>query len=140
MIGKIISHYKITDKIGSGGMGMVFKAIDLKLNRPVALKFLPPSFSLEEQNKTRFIQEARLASSLEHPNICTIYEIGETVEKVDNMGNQIFIVMSYCEGETLKKQKIEKERFDFNTASDIILQIAEGLNKAHSKGIIHRGY
>jgi len=131
MIGKKISHYKIIEKLGGGGMGIVYKAQDLKLDRFVALKFLPPAFSLDEEAKQRFIHEAKAASSLQHNNICTIHEIDETDD------GQIFIVMSCYEGETLKK-KIERDPLKINDAIDIIMQIAEGLLRAHEKEIIHR--
>jgi serine/threonine protein kinase len=131
MIGKTISHYKILDKLGGGGMGVVYKAEDLKLHRTVALKFLPPELTRDEEAKKRFIHEAEAASSLEHNNICNIHEIGET----DN--GQMFIVMSCYEGETLKC-KIEKGPIDLKESVHIIIQIAEGLARAHDKGIIHR--
>ena len=131
MIGKTISHYKILDKLGEGGMGVVYKAEDIKLNRTVALKFLPPSFSFDKEAKKRFIHEAQSASALDHSNICNIHEIGETAE------GQLFIVMSYYEGETLKN-KIEGVALDITETIKIILQIAEGLKKAHEKGIVHR--
>jgi Tol biopolymer transport system component/predicted Ser/Thr protein kinase len=131
MTGKIISHYKIIEKLGGGGMGVVYKAQDLKLDRFVALKFLPPSFSLDDEAKQRFIHEAKAASALEHSNIFNIHEIDETDD------GQLFIAMAYYDGETLKK-KIEKEPLKFDEAIDITIQIAEGLSKAHEKGIIHR--
>jgi serine/threonine protein kinase/Tfp pilus assembly protein PilF len=131
MIGKTISHYKIIEKLGGGGMGVVYKAEDTKLGRTVALKFLPPAFSLDEEAKQRFIHEAKAASSLEHNNICTIYEIDETVE------GQLFIAMAFYEGETLQK-KIERRPIKIDETTDITIQIAEGLYKAHEKNIIHR--
>ncbi len=131
MIGKTISHYKIVDKIGGGGMGVVYKAEDIKLKRTVALKFLPHEFSDDSTAKKRFIQEAQSASSLDHPNICTIHEIGETDE------GQLFIAMACYEGETLK-HRIEKGPLEINETITIALGIAQGLAKAHSKGIVHR--
>jgi len=131
MIGKIISHYKILEKLGGGGMGVVYKAQDLKLDRLVALKFLPPHLHMDEQAEKRFISEAKAASSFDHPNICTIYEIDKTDD------NQLFIAMACYEGETLKK-KLEKGPIKIEEAIDIVSQVAEGLKKAHQKGIIHR--
>lgn len=128
---KTISHYKILEKLGSGGMGVVYKAKDLKLDRFVALKFLPPSFTLNDETKRRFIQEAKAASLLDHPNICTIYEIDETED------GQMFIAMACYEGETLR-EKIENGLLEIREVIDIIMQIAEGLSKAHEKNIIHR--
>jgi serine/threonine protein kinase len=131
MIGKTISHYKIIEKLGGGGMGVVYKAEDTKLNRTVALKFLPTAFSLDDEIKQRFIIEAQAASSFDHPNICTIHEISETDD------GQLFIAMAYYDGETLKK-KIEKGPLNLEEAIDITIQTAEGLCKAHEKDIIHR--
>jgi serine/threonine protein kinase/tetratricopeptide (TPR) repeat protein len=131
MIGENISHYKILEKLGSGGMGVIYKAEDTKLQRTVALKFLPPAFSMDEETKQRFIYEAQSASALDHSNICNIHEIGETAD------GQLFIVMAYYEGETLKS-KIAMGALDNVEAIKIVLQIAEGLNKAHEKGIVHR--
>ena len=131
MIGETISHYKILEKLGGGGMGVVYKAQDLKLERFVALKFLPPSFSLDDESKKRFIHEAKAASALEHNNICNIHEIDETDD------GQLFIAMAYYEGETLKK-KIERGPIRIEEAIEITLQTAVGLSKAHEKGIIHR--
>ena len=131
MIGKTVSHYKILEKIGAGGMGIVYKAQDLKLDRPVALKFLPPHLTSSEEEKQRFIHEAKAASSLDHSNVCTIHEIDETEE------GQMFIVMACYDGETLK-EKIKDQRLKINESIDIIIQIAHGLQKAHEKNIIHR--
>jgi TolB-like protein/tRNA A-37 threonylcarbamoyl transferase component Bud32/Tfp pilus assembly protein PilF len=131
MVGQTISHYKILDVLGSGGMGIVYKAEDIKLHRTVALKFLPTELTSDEIAKKRFIGEAQAASSLQHNNICTIHEINET----DN--GQLFIVMDYYEGETLKN-KISKELFSLDEIINITKQTAEGLSKAHEKGIIHR--
>ncbi len=131
MIGKTISHYRILEKLGEGGMGVVYKAEDTRLKRTVALKFLPPSFSLNDDAKQRFIHEAQSASALDHPNICTIYEINETDV------NQLFIAMAFYEGQTLK-EKIQNGVLQESEAADITIQVSKGLEKAHEKGIIHR--
>ena len=131
MIGKTISHYKILEKLGEGGMGVVYKAEDIKLERTVALKFLPPHLSNQEKEKKRFIHEAKAASALEHNNICTIHEIDETEE------GQLFIVMSYLEGKTLQ-EKIDISPLKIDEAIGIAIQTAEGLKLAHEKGIVHR--
>ena len=131
MIGEKVSHYKIIDKLGSGGMGEVYRAEDIKLKRTVALKFLPSSFSFDKEAKKRFINEAQSASAFDHPNICTIHEIGETVN------GQLFISMTCYEGETLK-EKIEKGVLNIDETIDITLQICEGLRKAHQNNITHR--
>ena len=131
MIGRTIFHYKILEKLGEGGMGVVYKAEDTKLKRTVALKFLPPELTRDPEAKKRFMQEAQVASALDHPNICTIHEINETEE------NQIFICMSYYEGETLKK-KIEHGPLTLKEAIGIAECIARGLVKAHEMGIVHR--
>ena len=131
MIGKTISHYRIIEKLGQGGMGVVYKAQDLKLDRPVALKFLPSHLTSSEEEKQRFIHEAKAASSLDHNNICNIFEIDKTDD------GQFFIAMAYYEGETLDKW-IEKKPLPIEEAIDIAIQIAQGLLKAHEKGIVHR--
>ena len=131
MIGKTISHYKILEKLGEGGMGVVYKAEDTKLKRTVALKFLPPDLTRDEEAKQRFIHEAQAASALDHPNVCTIYEIDETKD------GQTFMAMGCYEGESLKG-KISKGPLKIEAAIDIAIQIAQGLNKAHEKGIVHR--
>ncbi len=130
MIGKIISHYKILEKLGEGGMGVVYKAQDIKLDRFVAVKFLPPHLTSEFEEKERFIHEAKAASALNHTNITTIYEI-------DEFEGQMFIVMEYCEGKTLK-QVIEKETLSIKKVLDIGIQVCEGLTAAHKKEIVHR--
>jgi serine/threonine protein kinase/tetratricopeptide (TPR) repeat protein len=130
MIGKIISHYKILEKLGEGGMGVVYKAQDTKLDRIVALKFLPQHLTSDSVEKERFIHEAKAASALNHTNITTIHEI-------DEFGGQMFIVMEYCEGRTLKRI-IEKETLSIRKVLDIGIQICEGLTIAHEKGIVHR--
>ena len=131
MIGHIISHYKIIEKLGEGGMGIIYKAEDVKLKRIVALKVLPESFTRDEESKRRFIYEAQHASSLQHNNICTIHEIDETEH------GQFFIAMDYYEGETLKS-KISKGLLTIDEIINITKQIGEGLRTAHEKGIIHR--
>ena len=131
MIGKIISHYKILEKIGSGGMGVVYKAQDTKLDRFVALKFLPPHLSVGEEEKQRFIQEAKAASRLQHNNICTIHEIDKTHD------DQMFICMDYYEGETLK-ERIERGGLTVKETIDIVTQVTQGLERAHEANIIHR--
>lgn len=131
MIGQTISHYRITAKLGGGGMGVVYRAEDTTLKRTVALKFLPPDLTRDEEAKQRFIHEAQAASALQHENICTIHDIGETPD------GQLFMVMDHYKGETLRK-KIESGVLGFEEAIDIALQIARGLGKAHEKGIVHR--
>jgi len=131
MIGRTISHYRILAKLGEGGMGVVYKAKDLKLKRTVALKFLPPELTRDDDAKTRFIHEAQAASSLDHPNICNIHEVDETDD------SQLFIAMACYEGETLK-ERITRGPLPLNQSVDIARQVAEGLAKAHEQGIIHR--
>jgi serine/threonine protein kinase/Tfp pilus assembly protein PilF len=131
MVGKTISHYKILEKLGEGGMGVVYKAEDTKLHRFVALKFLPPDLTRDPEAKARFIQEAQAASALDHPNICNIHEIDETAE------GQLFIVMACYEGETLK-HRIARAQLGIEEAIGIAAQIGEGLAKAHAAGIVHR--
>ncbi|MCI0494139.1 serine/threonine-protein kinase [candidate division KSB1 bacterium] len=133
LAGKTISHYNILEKIGEGGMGVVFKARDSKLNRTVALKFLHPHQIADQKKRARFFLEAQAAASLNHPNICTIHSIEETTTD----DRQIFIAMEYIEGQNLQ-QKIAAGSFKFQRALDIAIQIAEGLCEAHSKGVIHR--
>ena len=133
MIGKTISHYKILEKIGEGGMGVVYKAKDTKLDRIVALKFLPKHLLCDEEAKTRFIHEAKAASALNHPNIATIHEI-------DEVEGECFICMEYVEGRSLKEviKGKETKAWDMGRIIDVGIQIGEGLSKAHQKGIIHR--
>jgi serine/threonine protein kinase/Tfp pilus assembly protein PilF len=131
MIGQTISHYKIVEKIGAGGMGVVYKAEDTKLKRTVALKFLPQHLSMSEEEKKRFIHEARASAALDHPNICNIHEINETED------GRLYIVMACYEGESLK-DRIKKGPLGIDDALDIARQIAEGLHKAHQKDIVHR--
>jgi serine/threonine-protein kinase len=131
MIGKTISHYKIIEKLGEGGMGIVYKAEDSKLKRNVALKFLPPELTRDTEAKERFVHEARAASALQHTNICTIHAIDETED------GQLFICMDYYKGETLKK-KIDQRPLKLDDAINIATQIAQGLAKAHEAEIVHR--
>jgi non-specific serine/threonine protein kinase len=130
MIGQKISHYKILDELGTGGMGIVYKAHDSKLNRTVALKFVVPRIVRKKEDKERFVQEARTAASLNHPNICTIYEI-------DEQENKTFIAMEYIEGKTLR-DKTSRGPLKQEKVLDYAVQIADGLQDAHDKGIIHR--
>jgi serine/threonine protein kinase/tetratricopeptide (TPR) repeat protein len=131
MIGRTISHYKILEKLGEGGMGVVYKAEDTRLRRTVALKFLPPELTRDAEAKERFVQEAQAASGLDHPNICNIHEIDETPE------GQLFICMAHYEGETLREQ-IARGPLAIDPAVRIAQQIVDGLAKAHAAGIVHR--
>jgi len=131
VIGKTVSHYKILEELGEGGMGVVYKAEDTKLGRTVALKFLPPELTRDVGARRRFEQEARAASALDHPNICTIFEIDETDD------GRLFITMAYCSGGTVKA-KIEHGQMQLEEALDIAIGAARGLSRAHQKGIVHR--
>ena len=130
MIGHTISHYRITDKLGEGGMGVVYKAEDTTLDRPVALKFLAPHLVQEAEIRKRFEREAKAAAALNHPNICTVHEIAEA-------SGRTFIAMAFLEGEGLDK-KIEAGPLKLKDALDPAIQTAKGLQAAHAKGIVHR--
>lgn len=130
-IGSTISHYEVVSLLGGGGMGVVYQARDLKLDRLVALKFLPPELSRDEATNERFMLEAKAASALDHNNICTVHEVGETDD------GQLFIAMQLYEGMTLK-QRLQGEVLSDDEALSVARQIAEGLSAAHDKGIVHR--
>src|SRR5512135_760674 len=130
MIGVTLGHYKITERVGAGGMGVVFKAHDLHLDRFVAIKILPPEKVADPERKRRFVQEAKAASALNHPNIVTIHDI----TREDGTD---FIVMEYVDGKTLD-QRIGRRGLCLNDALDYGVQIADALSKAHSAGIVHR--
>ncbi|HET9212755.1 MAG TPA: protein kinase [Thermoanaerobaculia bacterium] len=131
LVGRTLAHYRVLEFTGGGGMGVVYKAEDLRLARTVALKFLPPELTRDPEAKSRFLQEARSASVLDHPNICTIHEVGETDD------GRLYLAMPYYDGETLRR-RIERAPIPIDEAIDLAEQIARGLAKAHRGGIVHR--
>src|SRR5215467_15474769 len=131
MSGRIVGHYELLDVLDKGGIGTVYKARDLKLERDVAVKFLSPFIAGDVSQKARFVREAKAASILDHPNICTIHEIGESED------GQLFIVMAYCRGRSLRSL-LAKKPLAVREAIDIAGKVAVGLQHAHQRGIVHR--
>ncbi len=130
MIGSTISHYKILSKLGEGGMGVVYKAEDTRLERTVALKFLAQELTRDEENRKRFLREAKAAAGINHPNVCTVHEIGE-------VDGRDYLALEYIDGETLDP-RVAQGPLKIDDALDIAGQVADGLAAAHEKNVVHR--